>query len=215
MVLSLLYILFVPNFAFAGEVSFAQQGKTGIYIWAKSDVSTLTAGKKLELFSKVEKNLVDQLRNDLQDRGLFANIVESEQEIIKNENRYVLIIKLENVNLGFRGPFGRISTVKASYIFQKGNKSEIISNYYEETSHKRWQNCTKKICEQIVQNVATAINNTTVDSNKIKNVTAQSKQDLSEKSVDTRLQQLENLKSKGLITSEEYEAKRKEIIKEL
>lgn len=210
----LLTILLVINALFFPHLSFAE-GKVVIHIWPKSNATALTAGTKLELFNQVENYLIKQLQQGLQERDLIVDIVDSEQVTTKDIIHYLLIVKVENVNLGFRGPFGRISTVKASCVLQKSNNPELISSHYEETSHKSWKNCTKKISEQIAQHIAVAIQNTIVESNKPTNITVQSKQDLPEKTVDSRLQQLENLKSRGLITSEEYEVKRKEIINEL
>lgn len=191
-----------------------QQIREGVYIWSKSDPGNLTDGEKVKVHHQAEVMLLDKIRNGLLGRDLKVNFIESERDLGADPNRYVLEVTLERVSLGFRGPFGRISKVKVSYILKNREQKAIFTRSREELSHSKWQNCVIKISDEIADETAAAINNKTPPTN-ISDKAEAPKDGSSSASVEERLQELDSLKSKGLITEEEYKAKRKDILREL
>ena len=119
---------------------------------------------------------------------------------------------MDKVELGSKRPFGRTARVKVSYTVQNKDRFDMVRRSHEETSASRWQNCIKKISEQLVDDVSHDIAKKSVPHNADDNK-GKLKQAVS--SSEARVQALENLKAKGLITEKEYEEKRKEILKEL
>lgn len=205
---------FLAGSASAQDASPEQKPKPGIYILSKTDTASVTDGQLVSVYRDADMSLIHQIRDGLSSRGIKAIIVESVQDIAANPTRFVLIVKVDKIELGSKRLFGRTAKVKVSYTLQNKERLDIVKRSHEETSVQRWQNCIKKISEQAVAAVATDIAQKSV------RTTAEDKQDKLKQaplgaSSEARLQELENLKAKGLITEKEYEEKRKEILKEL
>lgn len=205
----------------ANEANSGPQLSARVYILPRSNISTATVWDNIKLMKDAEFDLMEKLKNGLFARGLLVNIIDTGQSLPEDMTSnllYMLIVRLEEVRLGFRGPFGRISTVRASFTFQKSNGAEVFSRRYEETSHRKWKNSTRKISELVVADVADAILNIPSDrSNSSKSDIMLDRSNARPEggSIDERLQQLDDLRAKGLITPEEYKAKRKEVLNKL
>ncbi len=203
---------------YAEEITNVPRINARLYILSISNIETTTALDKLKVIKDAEIDLLEKLKDGFFARGLSVNIIDTEQSLDKDvtsNTLYMLIVRLEEVHLGFRGPFGRISTVRAGFTFKKGNGKEVFSRRYEETSHRKWKNSTKKISELVVADVADAILNIPSDrSSRSKSdiLLDRSNERSQDGSTDERLRQLDELRSEGLITPEEYKVKRKEIL---
>ncbi len=190
-----------------------QKVKEGVYVWAKSDITKLEAGDKLKQYQDAETTLVGEIKKALTAHELLVGLAESEKDMVADQTRYLLIVALEKVELGFRGPVAQINTLRVSYRFQNKQRAEIMSRSYEEKSFSNLKSNIRKASETIATDVALAIDDISKGKNPADRA-AQVKAGTGP-STETRLQQLESLKEKGLITQEEYGAKRKEILKEL
>jgi hypothetical protein len=188
--------------------------KTAIYILSKTDMNTVKDEELVRVYHEAETSLFDQIRDGLTSRGMKVTVVESEQTIAADPTRFVLLVKLDNIELGGKRPFGRTAKVKASYTLQNKDRSDIIGRSYEATSVQRWENCVKKISEHFVDNVSSDVAKKSVPHTpEVKQ--ERPKQEPAGSSAEARLQELEKLKAKGLITEKEYEAKRREILDRL
>ena len=186
----------------------------GVYIWSKTDTAGVTDGELLSVYRDADASLLDQIRDGLASREIKASIVGSEHDLAADPSRFILVVKVDKIELGGQRPFGRTAKVKVIYTLQNKDRFDLVKRSHEETSVQKWQNCIKKISEQAVIDVANDLAKQSVpdtaDDKQVKPKQAPAAS-LSEK----RLQELDNLKAKGLITEKEYESKRKEILKEL
>ncbi len=200
--------------ASADNASAEQKEKAALYILSKTDTNSVTDGELVRVYREADASLIFQIRDGLASRGMKVNIVESEQVIAADPTRYVLLVKVEKIELGAKRPFGRTAKVKVSYTVQNKDRFDLIKRTHEETSVQRWENCVKKISEQLVDDVSNDVAKKPVSTKpEVKQDTE--KQAPAGSSAEARLQELKNLKAKGLITEKEYEAKRKEILNEL
>ena len=191
----------------------AQKVNEGVYVWPKSDITKLTAGDKLKRYQAVEANLVSEIKKALASHDLTVGPAGSETDMTADQTRYLLIVALEKVELGFRGPVAQINTLRVSYRFLNKQRAEVMNRAYEEKSFSKLKNNVRKAGETIASDVALAIDDIGKGKNPadraapVKAGTGQS--------AESRLQQLESLKAKGFLTQEEYDAKKKKILKEL
>ncbi len=199
-------------FASAQNAIPEQKQKPGLYIWSSTDITSVKDEELASIYREADASLLDQIRNGLASREIKVNVVESERDIA-DPARFVLIVTVDKIELGGKRPFGRTAKVKVSYTVQSKYRVDLVRRSHEETSVQRWQNCIKKISEQTVVDVANDIAKKSAGNN------ADDKQAKLRQaptgSSESRFQEIENLKAKGLITEKEYEAKRKEILKEL
>ncbi len=219
-ILICLVTLFSAGSVSAENASPEQKQKPGLYIWSRTDITSVKDEELAGVYRDADASLLDQIRAGLASREINVNVVKSEQDIAADPTRFVLLVKVDKIELGAKRPFGRTAKVKVSYSLQNKDRFEFVRRSHEETSTKRWQNCIKKISEQTVIDVASDIAKNSVpkkaDDKQLKSKpTPTVKQEPAGSSTEARLQELENLKAKGLITEKEYEAKRKEILKEL
>jgi hypothetical protein len=216
--LSVILICLVPLFSIgypsAGNASPEQKPKPGLYILSKTDTTSVTDTELVSVYREADASLMDQIRDRMESLGLRADIVRSEQEIAADPARFVLLVTLEKIELGAKRPFGRTAKVKVTYTLQNRDRSDIVKRSHEETSVNKWQNCIKKISQQTAEDVAHDIEKKSA-SDKGADKPEKSKPAPADSSAEARLKELENLKAKGLITQDEYEAKRKEILKQL
>ncbi len=209
-----LVLLSLVQAASAGNASAEQKEKAAIYILSTTDTSSVTDGELARVYREADASLIYQIRDGLASRGMKVNIIGSEQDIAADPTRFILLVKVEKIELGGKRPFGRTAKVKVSYTVQNKDRIDLIGRSHEETSVQRWENCVKKISEQLVDDVSNDVAKKSVSTR------PEVKQDKEKEapagsSAEARLQELKKLKAKGLITEKEYEIKRKEILKEL
>ena len=209
-----LVLLAVVQVAFAENASPEQKEKAAIYIWSKTDTASVTDAELAGVYREADKSLLGQIRDGLESRGMKVNIITSEQDIAADPTRYILLVTLDKIELGVKRLFGRTAKVKVVYALQDKDRFEFIKRSAEETSVQKWQNCIKKIGETVVADVSSDIAKRPVVN------TPEKKQDSLKQaptgtSPEARLQELDSLKEKGLITEQEYETKRKDILKGL
>ncbi len=173
-----------------------QKVKEGVYVWAQSDITKLTTGDKLKQYQEVEANLVGEIKKALASHDLNVGLAESEKDMVADQTRYLLIVALKKVELGFRGPVAQINTLRVSYRFQNKQRTEIMSRTYEEKSFSKLKNNIRKASETIATDVALAIDDISKGKNPADSA-AQVKAGTGQ-STETRLQQLESLKKKDL-----------------
>ena len=214
----------------AQDASPGQKQKPGLYLWSKTDTAGIKDEELASVYREADASLIDQARDGLASRGINVTVVKSEQELIADPARYILLVKLDKIELGKKRPFGRTAKIKAVYIVENKDRFDLIKRLHEETSTQKWQNCIKKISEQLVDDVSNDLAKLSVPAK------AEEKQEKPKQApapapavspaaapaggpsapagspAETRLRELENLKAKGLITEQEYEIKRKEIL---
>ncbi len=212
LILICLVALCSTEFALAQNAGPEQKQKSGLYLWSRTDISSVQDEELAKVYRDADARLMDQVRSGLLSRDISVSIVGSERDIAADPTRFILIVKVEKIELGSRRPFGRTAKVKVNYTVQNKDRVDIVGRSQEETSVQKWQNCVKKISEQIVDDVSKDIAKKSVPA-------AGNKKDTVKQapagSSEARLQEIEQLKAKGLITEKEYEIKRKEILKEL
>ncbi len=187
-----------------------------ILILSKSNINELTTGKFLKQYRNIDAALMNKIQLNLQTHGLASGPVASEEDLKIRDYHQLLAYKLENVEFGFRNPFGRHTNVKVSYSFQKKQGGVIISGEYMEHSNKGWKNCVRTISARISSDVANAIAGKYMPSAKLDGDAKEpQEQDNKDKSIEERLQKLDDLKAKGLVTQEEYTRKKEEILTDL
>ncbi len=201
-------------FASAQNAGPKQRQEPGLYIWSKTDINSVKDEELASVYREADASLLDQIRNGLASREIKVNVVESERDIA-DPTRFVLIVTVDKIELGGKRPFGRTAKVKVSYTVQNKDRVDLVRRSHEETSVQRWQNCIKKISEQTVVDVSNDIAKKSGPNNNGGDKQVKSNQTPTGLSSEARLQELKNLKAKGLITEKEYEAKRKEILKDL
>ncbi len=210
-ILICLVLLFPAGSVSAQNASPEQKQKPGLYIWSGTDITGVKDAELASVYRDADASLIDQVRNGLASREINVTVVKSDQDIAADPTRFVLLVRVEKIELGSKRPFGRTAKVKVSYSFQNKDRFDLIKRTHEETSTKRWQNCINKISEQLVSDVSNDIAKNFVPS-KSDDQQGKSKQAPAGSSSEARLKELENLKAKGLITEKEYEAKRTEIL---
>ena len=217
----------------------AQKQKPGIYLLSQTDIDSVKDEELKSVYREADASLVGQVRDGLAAREINAIVVKSDRDIT-DPARFILVVKVDKIELGAKRPFGRTAKVKGVYTFQnkdrfdlgakrpfgrtakvKGvytfqnkDRFDLVKRTQEETSVQKWQNCIKKISEQIVADTAKDL---------AKNSASPAADDAHVKpkpapagsASETRLRELEDVKAKGLITEKEYEEKRKEILNQL
>jgi hypothetical protein len=200
--------------ASADTASPEQKPNPAIYIWSRTDITGVKDEELSGIYREADASLINQIKDGFASRGMKVNAVESERDIAADPARFVLIVRVDKIELGAKRPFGRTAKVKVSYTLQNKDRHNVVSRSHEETSAKRWQNCIKKISDQTVDDVSNDIAKKSAPG-KPEDTQGKLKQAPTGTSSEARLQELENLKAKGLITEKEYEAKRKEILNQL
>jgi hypothetical protein len=148
-----LVFLSLVHAAFAADASPEQNEKAALYLWSTTDMTGVTDAELAGVYQEADKSLLAQVRDGLASRGMNVNVVASEKEIAADPTRYILIVKLDRIELGGRRPFGRTAKVKVVYALQTKDRFEFIKRSDEETSVQKWQNCIDKISEQVVLDV--------------------------------------------------------------
>src|SRR5574337_204717 len=138
------------SLALAFPAGSTQKELPGIYLWSKTDTSRISDGQKAAITHDADARLISRIYDGLTSGQINVKVIESDMEMAADPAPYLLIVRVDNVYLGFRGPFGRISKVKVSYQLKNKEGGSLFSRYYEEVSHQRWQNCINKISDQIV-----------------------------------------------------------------
>ena len=191
-----------------------QKEKAALYIVSTTDISNVQDAELASVYREADASLLDQIKDKFMSRGMKVNVVASEKDIAAGPGQYILLVSLDKIELGGKRPFGRTAKVKAVYALQNKDRFQLIKRSHEETSAQKWQNCIKKISEQLVADVTNDIARLSVP-HKPEEKLDKPKQAPTGSSSEDRLREIENLKAKGLITEKEYEAKRKEILDEL
>jgi len=191
-----------------------QKGKAAIYLWSKTDMTSVKDGELASVYREADESLMDQVKDGLTSRGFKVTVVHSDKEIGADPLLFILLVRVDKVELGGKRPFGRTGKVNVVYTVQNKDRFDLIKRSHEETSVQKWQNCVKKISDQLVADVSNDVAKLSVPL-KAEDKQEKAKQAPTGSAAEARLQELDNLKAKGLITEKEYEAKRKEILKGL
>lgn len=216
--------------ALAGNVSSttgtnpAQAAGYNILVVSESNITEALAGKFMQEYRDADAALIKKIVQDLQERGYLAGSNEAGQGESRKPSENILTVKLEHIEFGMKTPFGQYTTVKASYEFQRMDGFELRSGEHETSSSKDWKNCTKalghKIATDAVNTLAGKFKRTVKGPEGKKKEAAASavpaaKKEKTGKSTAERLQELDALNAKGLVTPDEYKKKREDILKEL
>ena len=208
-----LITLFSAGSASAQKASPEQKQKPGLYLLSQTDIDSVKDEELKSVYRDADASLLDQVRDGLASREINATVVKSEGDIT-DPARFILVVRVDKIELGGKRPFGRTAKVKVIYSFQNKDRFDLVKRSQEETSVQKWQNCIKKISDQVVADAANDLAKKSVpqtaDDKQVK-----PKQAPAGSPSEARLQELERLKAKGLITEKEYEEKRKEILKQL
>ncbi len=198
--------------AWAGNTGLEQGEQTVVAIWSRTDMNSVPDSELAAIYREADANLTDQVREGLIKQGMKVNIVQSERDLVASSPRFVLLLKLDKIELGGKRPFGRTARVKVAYTVQNKDRFDLVKRTHEETSASKWQNCVKKISEQLVVDVHNDVvrNSASQDTGGKRDAAKQTPS-----SPEARLRQLENLRAKGLISQEEYSAKREEMLNRL
>jgi hypothetical protein len=207
-----LITLFSAGSAFAQQAGPELKQKPGIYLLSQTDIDSVKDEELKSVYREADASLVDQVRDGLASREINAIVVKSDRDIT-DPARFILVVRVD-IELGGKRPFGRTAKVKGIYSFQNKDRFDLVKRSHEETSVQRWQNCIKKISDQIVADTANDLAKRSVPQ-AVDDKQVKPKQAPAGSAAETRLRELENLKAKGLVTEKEYEEKRKEILKEL
>ncbi len=189
--------------------------KPVLTLLSKTDMTKVLDQELAIVYKEADAGLLEQIRDGLLSRGIQATVTDSEKAIAANPTPFVLVVKIDKIELGGKRPFGRTAKVKVGYSLQNKDRFDLVKRTHEETSVQKWQNCIKKISDDTAVNVASDIAKNSASQKADDTQVAPKQAPAGSSATETRLQELESLKAKGLITQQEYEAKRKEILKEL
>ena len=178
-----------------------------IAVISRSTITELTAGENLRYYRSLDDWLMRSIVTDLEDRGLRVDFAETEDSLKKKEYRHLLAYKVEDVEFGFKNPFGRHANVRVSYVFQKPDGRVLASGEYREHSNKSWKKCAISISRKVSTDVANVLSGN--------HPAKAGNAGTPDKTVEERLKELDSLKAKGLVTKDEYRSKREEILKDL
>lgn len=179
-----------------------------IVVISRTSINLLTAGDNVRHYRNIEESLYKNLDKSLGERGLRVEHARSEESLGKHSYSDLLAFKIEALEFGFKNPFGRHTTLRVSYVFE-GQKGTARGEYTQ-FSTKGWKNCVLTISQKIAGDVANRLAGKEVIQDK-----APAEQRKTYDNTQDRLKNLEEVKAKGLITEEEYAAKRQEILKDL
>ena len=135
--------------AFAGTANPEQKQKAGVFLLSRTTATSVNDEFLAGIYQMADASLMDQVRDGLVSRDIPVKVVKTEQEITPTPSRFILIVKIEEIELGKKRPFGRTARVKVRYAFQNKERFELVRRTVEETSVQQWQNCIKKISDQI------------------------------------------------------------------
>jgi hypothetical protein len=187
-----------------------KNGSYSIVILSKSTINELTAGKHVARRQKIDAAISKKISFELQAHGLSAGPA-AEEDLKARGYQHLLSYKMENVVFGFRNPFGRATNLKVSYVLQSRDGRIVRTGAFEEHSKKSWKNCVRSITRDLSDEVADAVSGNYSE----KAGHGADKRRDRNKTPEERLQQLDELKAKGMVTPEEYKKKREEILKHL
>ena len=191
----------------------AERGSTDIVVLSKSEITELIAGKHVQQYRNIDRALAKSIVRDLREYGLSIVSAKTTEELTASDHKQVLHYKLEKVEYGFKNPFGRHTNITVSYVFQKKDGTVLSSGAFTEFSTKSWRNCVRTISLKMTTDISTILSGKPLagmtGSGDMKEPLAR------EKTIEVRLQELDGLQAKGLVTPEEYKLKRVEILKGL
>ncbi len=129
-----LVFLSLVHVASADNASPEQKQKPGLYIWSRTDITSVKDEELASVYRDADASLMDQIRDGLASRGINVNVVKSGQEITADPARYILLVKLDKIELGSKRPFGRTARIKVVYTLQNKDRFDLIKRSHEETS---------------------------------------------------------------------------------
>ena len=145
------FVLLLPvGLSHARHADPGQSQNRALFLWPQTDSTAAKDSELAGVYREADESLVHLVRDRLASRDVSVTAVKSEQETAADPARFLLLVKIEKIELGGRRPFGRTAKVNVSYTFQNKNRFSLVKRTVEETSVQKWQNCINKISEQIV-----------------------------------------------------------------
>ena len=126
-----------------------QKQKPRLFLLSRTDITTVKDEVLAGIYQSADASLIEKVRDGLASRDIPVEVVKSGQDIVPDPGQFILVVKIENIELGRKRPFGRTARVKVSYAFQNRDRFELVRRTVEETSAQKWQNCIDKISGQI------------------------------------------------------------------
>ncbi len=134
-----------PAFAQLGE-----QKMAAIYLLSKTDATNVKDEGLAYVYKEADAELVEHVMDGLASQDIKVKFIKTEQEITPDPLQFIVIVKIENIELGRKRPFGRTAKVKVGTFFENKDRFDLVKRTYEETSAKAWQSCIDKISDLIV-----------------------------------------------------------------
>ncbi len=131
-----------------------QTQKPALFLLSRTDTAPVKDEVLAGIYQSADASLMDQVRDGLASRDIPVEAVKTGQEIAPDAAQFILVVKIEDIELGRKRPFGRTARVKVSYAFQNRDRFELVRRTVEETSVQKWQNCIDKISGQIVNDTS-------------------------------------------------------------
>ncbi len=128
--------------------------KPVLFLLSRTDTVSVKDDVLAAIYQSADASLMGQVRGGLASRDIPVEMVKSGQEIAPGPAQFILVVKIEDIELGRKRPFGRTARVKVSYAFQNRDRFELVRRTVEETSARKWQNCIDKISGQIVNDTS-------------------------------------------------------------
>ena len=151
--LSIVLVSFAP-IASAQALGPGQKQKTRLFLLSRTDMTSVKDEVLAGIYQLADASLMDLVKDGLESRDIPVEAVKSGQDISPDAAQFILVVKIENIELGRKRPFGRTARVKVSYAFQNKDRFELVRRTVEETSAQKWQNCIDKISGQIVNDTS-------------------------------------------------------------
>jgi hypothetical protein len=133
----------------AGKAGVEEKQTPGLFLRSVTDASNVKDEVLAGIYQSADESLMDKVREGLASRDIPVEVVKPGQEAAPGPAQFMLVVKIENIELGRKRPFGRTARVKVGYAFQNRDRFELVRRTIEETSVQKWQNCIDKISKQI------------------------------------------------------------------
>jgi hypothetical protein len=131
-----------------------QEQKPGLFLQSATDTTNIRDDVLAGIYHEADASLMDQVKEGLTSRDIIVAVRKPGQEIAADPGQFILVVKIEEIELGRKRLFGRTARVRVSYTFQNKDRFDMIRRTDEETSVQQWQNCIRKISEQVAMDTS-------------------------------------------------------------
>src|SRR5512133_12472 len=146
--------------ASSGAAQTASPGQTSkpiLSLLSQTETAKVMDQELAIVYKEADASLMEQIRDGLLARDIKTVVVDSDKAIAANPTPFVLVVKIDKIELGGKRPFGRTAKVKVAYSLQNKDRFDLVKRTHEETSVQKWENCIKKISGDTVVNVVSDI----------------------------------------------------------